>query len=64
MKKYRQGARIDSFEDFLKQEFIFFRGKPVHQGWFRSWSIHYTSCQIKNGLVFKAEKITEGEHEG
>lgn len=55
MTKYRKGRQIKSLDELYKCDFIFWRNKVYHKGWFGNWQIRYAKAQIEQGLVFKAE---------
>ena len=57
MKKYKKGAPITSFDELVKQEFIYDHDKILHQGWFLSWQTRWTKNRIESGCLFYAEKI-------
>lgn len=61
-KKYRPGDVINSLDDLLRQDFIFFNGKILHRGFFLSWSIHFILNSLGNGCLRYAV-LEEGVHE-
>ena len=53
---YREGGKITSFDELVKQEFIYDRGKLVHHGWFMSWQIRMTMIAMQRGVLRYAIK--------
>ena len=62
---YREGGKITSFDELVKQEFIYDRGKLVHHGWFMSWQIRMTMTAMQRGVLRYAIKthLTQRESE-
>ena len=56
MRNYIQGACIHSLDEMYRQEFIFYKGKVYHRGWFRSWSLSYANALIANRLIYEATR--------
>lgn len=56
MRNYKQGEVITSLDDLSKQEFIFFKRKLYHKGWFFSWQLRWVSYWLNAGQFFKAIK--------
>lgn len=55
--KYRQGDRITSLDDMMKQELVYFHGKIYHKGWFQNWSLRMAANLVgANGMIFYAVK--------
>lgn len=49
---YIKGRRIQSLNDLLAQDFVIWKGKVYHKGWFSSWQIQFAMTEIysKNGI--------------
>lgn len=62
---YREGDKITSFDELVRQEFIYDRGKLVHHGWFMSWQIRMTMIAMQRGVLRYAIKthLTKRESE-
>lgn len=56
-RKYRKGEQITSLDELSKQEFIYFRHKVTHCGWFMSWQIQTTKKFMELGYLYYAEKV-------
>jgi len=56
MRKYKKGALINSLEELMQQDFIYFYDKVYHKGWFRGWQIGWVKSQIKYKCFRKACK--------
>jgi len=54
--KYEKGEVITSIDDMMNQEFIYFRDKVTHCGWFGSWQLRMTKRFIDNGFIRYAVK--------
>lgn len=54
MSRYREGKPITSIDELMKQDFIYFRHKLYHKGWFGSWQLRFAKKHI--GEMFYAEK--------
>lgn len=55
-RKYRKGAKITSLDELAKQEFIYYRDKITHAGWFMSWQFRTAEMYIKYGFLYYAVK--------
>ena len=56
--KYRKGKHIISFDELMKQDFVYFDHKIYHSGWFGSWKLRFAKRHLgENGRIFYAEKI-------
>lgn len=54
---YKKGGHILTVEELAKQEFVFFRHKLTHNGWFMSWQLRFVMRNIgENGNVYYAER--------
>lgn len=54
-QKYRRGPRICSLDELVRQDMVFWVGKPTHKGWFISWQLRMAANSIgKNGVVYYA----------
>ena len=49
-RKYRKGDKIESLDELMKQDFVFFHDKVTHCGWFWQWRIGLTYSYIKRGM--------------
>ena len=58
-RKYRQGARVKSIEDFLhspETQYFFWHGKTVHKQVFMHWQLYMLISEIGGGLLYFADK--------
>ena len=57
--KYKQGACIESIADFdsCKNTYYKWRGKTYHKGFLMAWQYSMLKEQIRQGLLYRAEKI-------
>ena len=58
-RKYRQGARVKSIEDFLhspETQYFFWHGKTVHKQVFMHWQVAELIREIGGGLHYLADK--------
>ena len=60
---YHKGGKITSFDELVKQEFIYDRDKLVHHGWFMSWQIRMTMTAMQRGVLHYAIKTHLTKHE-
>lgn len=51
MSKFLVGPRIWSFDDLIRQEFIFFGPKVYHRGWFMSWPMRTVEFALRRGDI-------------
>jgi len=59
-RKYRKGERITSLDELVKQDFIYWRDKVVHQGWFMSWQLRMVHrCVGEKGVIYYAIRVGE-----
>ena len=61
-RKYRKGEKITSLDELMKQEFVYFRDKITHIGWFCGWQVRMAEAYIQSGMVYYAERISENEN--
>lgn len=55
--KYIKGENIKSLDEFCKQEFVFYRDKLYHFGWFWGWQIRFIKQNLDSGNIFYAKKV-------
>lgn len=58
-RKYRQGARVKSIEDFLNSpetQYFFWFGKTIHKQVFMHWQIDMLIRHIGRGVLYFADK--------
>ena len=60
--KYRKGEPILSLDELARQEFVFFREKIYHRGWFASRQLSWCAARIKFGELRYA--IKENDEDG
>lgn len=59
-RKYRKGERVTSLDELVKQDFIYWRDKVVHQGWFMSWQLRMAhQCVGEKGVIYYAIRVEE-----
>lgn len=63
-KKYKKGEIITSFDELEKQEFIYITygngyEKILHEGFFKSWQFRLLELYIRNGFIYRAEKMED-----
>lgn len=59
MRKYKQGARVKSIEDFLHSpvtQYFFWHGRTVHKQVFMQWQLDMLIRVIGGGLLYFADK--------
>ena len=56
IRKYRKGGKITSLDELSKQEFIYFRDRLTHHGWFMSWQCRVALMYIQSGSLTYAVK--------
>lgn len=61
MKTFEKGERITSLDEVSKQEFVYWRHKVHHVGWFMSWPARFLLDQINLGHIYYAKKIKKVE---
>lgn len=62
MEKYKKGEKIKNIDELLQQEFVYWKDKIIHKGWFRSWQIGMVDNAIRSGIVCKAIKRSKEEN--
>lgn len=67
-RKYRQGARVKSIEDFLhspETQYFFWLGRTLHKQVFMHWQLDLLIRVIGGGLLYFADKnaSTDGDAE-
>lgn len=65
-RKYRQGARVKSIEDFLhspETQYFFWLGRPLHKQVLMQWQLDLLIRVIGRGLLYFADKTvpTDGD---
>ena len=58
-RKYKQGARVKSIEDFLhspETQYFFWHGRTVHKQVFMHWQVAELIRSIGRGLLYFADK--------
>lgn len=58
-RKYRQGTRVKSIEDFLNSpetQYFFWFGKTIHKQVFMHWQLDMLIRHIGNGVLYFADK--------
>ena len=58
-RKYRQGARVKSIEDFLHSpvtQYFFWHGRTVHKQVFMHWQFDMLIREIGGGHLYFADK--------
>ena len=58
-RKYKQGARVKSIEDFLRPpetQYFFWHGRTVHKQVFMHWHVDTLIRAIGNGHLYFADK--------
>lgn len=58
-RKYRQGARVKSIEDFLhspETQYFFWFGRPLHKQVLMHWQLDMLIRVIVRGLLYIADK--------
>ena len=68
VRKYRQGARVKSIEDFLhssETQYFFWLGRTLHKQVFMHWQLDLLIRVIGRGLLYFADKNvpTDGDAE-
>lgn len=59
-RKYKRGEHIESLDELVKQEFVYFVDKITPKGWFLSWQLNFTIRWLgPNGRIYYAEKVEE-----
>ena len=50
-RKYHPGDMIYSLDELEKQKFIYYNGKIIHEGWFKSWPFRLACLYINRGSL-------------
>lgn len=58
-QSFTKGQLIGSLDELISQEFIYWKHKITHKGWFSSWPIRFAFTEIQMKNVFKANKVEE-----
>lgn len=60
-RKYKRGEPITSLDDIMKYDYfyVFNSERPKHVGFVQSLQFRVVYNQIKAGMLYKAEKISE-----
>lgn len=64
MRKYKQGARVKSIEDFLhspETQYFFWHGRTVHKQVFMHWQVAELIREIGGGLLYFADKTVPAD---
>lgn len=56
-RKYEPGERINSFDELIKQKFVFHRKQLISRGWFSNWQIRYVMQEIEKGNIRYSKKV-------
>ena len=63
-RKYRQGTRVKSIEDFLhspETRYFFWHGRTVHKQVFMHWQIDMLIREIGGGCLYFADKTVPAD---
>jgi hypothetical protein len=63
-RKYRQGARVKSIEDFLRPpetQYFFWHGRTVHKQVFMHWQCDTLIREIGGGHLYFADKTVSAD---
>lgn len=60
-RKYAKGDVITSFDELLRQDFVYFVDKITPRGWFMSWQIRMAYNAIRGGMIRYAVSATTRE---
>ena len=55
------GEVITSLDEMLAQKFIWWMGKPYHNGWFGSWQMRWAATRLREGQIRRVIVIEEDE---
>lgn len=62
-RKYRRGRSIKTMRALVREfdagRYIYHRHKPLHPGWWGSWSMQYARTQIQYRRLFYAKPNQE-----
>lgn len=51
-QSFTKGQLIGSLDELILQEFIYWKHKITHKGWFSSWPIRFAFTEIQMKNVF------------
>ena len=63
-RKYKQGARVKSIEDFLhspETQYFFWFGRPLHKQFFMHWQVAELIRVTGRGLLYFADKTVPAD---
>lgn len=63
-RKYKQGTRVKSIEDFLhspETQYFFWFGRPLHKQVFMRWQVAELIRFIGRGLLYFADKTVPAD---
>ena len=63
-RKYRQGERVKSIEDFLhspETQYFFWHGRTVHKQVFMHWQVDALIRHIGGGFLYFADKTVSAD---
>lgn len=67
MGKYIIGERINSLDELVQCDLVYFVAtgfkKVYHRGWFMSWQLHMVKDMVDHGYIYKAIKRSTDEAE-
>jgi hypothetical protein len=58
-RKYKKGEVINSIDELINQDFIYFESTVYHKGWFMSWQFRIILNWLKAKRIYKAVKIED-----
>lgn len=62
-RKFNRGEKIRSLDEICTQDFIWWKNKVYHKGWFRSWQFQFLFNHIYiYEDIYKIERIVKNEH--
>ena len=63
-RKYKQGTRVKSIEDFLhspETQYFFWHGRTVHKQVFMHWQLDMLIREIGGGYLYFADKTVSAD---
>ena len=63
-RKYRQGTRVKSIEDFLQSpetQYFFWHGRTMHKQVFMHWQVDALIRHIDGGFLYFADKTVSAD---
>lgn len=60
-RKYRKGDPVNSVNELLDQEFVYWHDKIYARGWFLSWPLRMAYEAVKRGEIYKAIRKDEAD---